>query len=139
MPEQYGGAGLGITEAAIVLQEIAAAGAGLTRTNAIHMNIFGANPIVKHGTPDQKARYLPEIVAGRLKIAFGVTEPNAGLETTRITTRARRTATGWEITGHKIWISTAQEADRILLLTRTTPYDDMGGKTDGLTFFLLPL
>ncbi len=139
MPEAYGGAGLGITEAALVLQEVAASGAGLSGTSAIHMNIFGVNPIVKHGTPAQQAKHLPEIIAGRQKVAFGVTEPDAGLDTTRITTRAERTASGWEITGHKIWISTAQVADVILLLTRTTPYEGVERKTDGMTLFLAPL
>jgi acyl-CoA dehydrogenase len=139
MPEAYGGAGLGITEAAIVLQEIAASGAALSGTSAIHMNIFGVNPIVKHGTTAQKMNDLPKIVAGQLKVAFGVTEPNAGLETTRITTRAERSNGGWEITGHKIWISTAQEADKVLLVTRTSPYEEVEKKTEGITLFFVPL
>jgi acyl-CoA dehydrogenase len=139
MPSTYGGAGLGITEAAIVLQEVAASGAGLSGTSAIHMNIFGANPIVKHGSDRQRSQYLPEIAGGRLKMAFGVTEPDAGLETSRISTRAERREDGWEINGQKIWITTAQEADRILLLTRTTPYDEVERKTDGLTLFFVPL
>jgi acyl-CoA dehydrogenase len=135
MPPEYGGAGLGITEATIVLQEVAGSGAALSGASAIHMNIFGANTIVKHGTDAQRERFLPAIIGGKLKLAFGVTEPNAGLDTTNIETRAVRTEGGWLISGQKVWISTAQVADRILLAARTTPRDEGERRTDGITLF----
>lgn len=138
MPEEYGGAGQGIQEAALVLQEVAASGAGLSGCSAIHMNVFGANSIVKHGSEELRARYLPQVIAG-MKTAFGVTEPNSGLDTTRMTTRAERRDGGWVVRGHKIWISNAQHAERVLLAARTTPYEEVERKTDGITLFFAPL
>lgn len=139
MPEEYGGAGKGITEAAIVLQQVCEAGAGMTGASAIHINIFGINPLVKHGTDEQKRRYLPKIIAGELKVAFGVTEPDAGLETPRIKTFARRKGDKWVINGTKVWTSTAQQASKILLIARTTPYEEVTKKTDGMTLFFADL
>ncbi|MBX6377118.1 MAG: acyl-CoA/acyl-ACP dehydrogenase [Clostridia bacterium] len=139
MPEEYGGAGLGITEACILMEEIAAAGAGTSGTSAIHMNIFGVNPVVKYGSEAMKRRYLPEIIAGRLRSAFAVTEPNVGLETPRIQTRAERRNGGWVINGHKVWTSTAQVAQRMLIITRTTPYEEVKKKTEGMTLFYAPI
>lgn len=139
MPEAYGGAGLGITEAAIVLHEVAASGAAMSGASAIHMNIWGVNPLVKHGTEAQKRAYLPEIIAGRMQVAFGVTEPDAGLDTTSIRTRAEKKGDRWVINGHKVWISTAQVATKILLLARTTPLDQVRRRTDGLTLFFTDL
>lgn len=139
MPEEYGGAGKGITEAALVLQEVCEAGAGMSGASAIHINIFGINPLVKHGTEEQKRRFLPPIIAGELKVAFGVTEPDAGLETPRIKTFARRQGDKWIINGTKVWMSTAQQAQKVLLIARTTPYDQVKRKTDGMTLFFVDL
>ncbi len=138
VPEAYGGSGLGISEAAVMMEAIAASGAGMAGASAIHMNIFGLNPVVVFGTEDQKRRALPPLVAGAEKACFGVTEPGSGLDTTRLTTRAERTAAGWSVTGQKIWISTAQVADRILLLARTAPRDE-ARPTQGLSLFYTAL
>jgi acyl-CoA dehydrogenase len=139
MPVEYGGAGLGITEAALVTQAVSESGAGLSGASAIHMNIFGLNPVVVLGTEEQKRRMLPPLVAGRDKACFAVTEPNAGLNTTEITTRAERRGDAYVVSGEKIWISTAQVANKVLLLARTTPLDQVRRKTDGLTVFYTDL
>lgn len=121
IPEAYGGSGLGITEASILMQTIAESGAGLSGASAIHMNIFGLQPVVVFGSQEQKQRFLPPLVRGEQKACFGVTEPDAGLDTTHLKTRAVRVKGGYVLHGRKVWISTAQVADRILILTRTTP------------------
>ena len=121
MPEAYGGSGLGITEAAIMMQAIAESGAAFSGASAVHMNIFGLNPVVVFGTEEQKRRFLPPLIAGKEKACFAVTEPDAGLDTTRLKTRAVRHGNGYAVHGQKIWISTAQVAERVLLLARTTP------------------
>ena len=139
MPVEYGGAGLGITEASIMMQAIAQSGAGMSGASAIHMNIFGLNPVVVFGTPEQKARMLPPLIAGREKACFGVTEPDAGLDTTAIKTRAERHGDRYIVHGQKIWTSTAQVADKILLLARTTPADQVAKKTEGLSLFYTTL
>ncbi|HEY8449515.1 MAG TPA: acyl-CoA dehydrogenase family protein [Bacillota bacterium] len=139
MPEEYGGAGKGITEAALILEEVAAAGAGMSGASAVHINIFGVNPLVKHGTPEQKRKYLPKIIRGELKVAFGVTEPDAGLETPRIKTFAERRNGRWVINGTKVWTTTAQVASKVLLIARTTPYEDVEKKTEGMTLFFADL
>ncbi|KAB2875883.1 MAG: acyl-CoA dehydrogenase [Bauldia sp.] len=139
MPEQYGGAGLGIAEAAILVQTIAETGAGMSGASAIHMNIFGLQPVVVFGTDAQKARMLPPLIRGEEKACFAVTEPDVGLDTTRIKTRAERMAGGYRLTGQKVWISTAQVADRALILARTTPIEDVARKTDGLSLFYAAL
>jgi acyl-CoA dehydrogenase len=135
MPEEYGGAGLGITEASIMMQAVAESGAAMSGASAIHINIFGLNPVVVYGTAEQKARMLPPLIAGNDKACFGVTEPNAGLNTTEISTRADRKGERYLINGTKIWTSTAQEATKILLLARTTPLDQVKHHTQGLTLF----
>jgi acyl-CoA dehydrogenase len=136
MPEAYGGAGLGITEAAILLHTITRAGGGMTAASAIHINIFGPHPIVVHGTEEQRARWLPPLVRGDERTCFGVTEPNAGLDTGRIETRAeRKPGGGYVVHGQKIWTSTAQLADKIMLLVRTTPREECRRSTDGLSLF----
>jgi acyl-CoA dehydrogenase len=135
MPEEYGGAGLGITEAAIMMQAVAESGAAMSGASAIHMNIFGLNPVVVFGTEAQKARMLPPLIRGEDKACFAVTEPNVGLDTTRIATRAERRGGAYLVTGTKIWISTAQVANKMLLLARTTPLEAVTRKTDGLTLF----
>ncbi|MBV8091631.1 MAG: acyl-CoA/acyl-ACP dehydrogenase [Acetobacteraceae bacterium] len=139
MPEAYGGAGLGITEAALMMQAVAESGAGMSGASAIHMNIFGLNPVVVFGTQAQKARMLPPLIAGRDKACFGVTEPNAGLNTAAISTRAERAGDYYRITGQKIWTSTAQVANKILLLARTTPLDQAGKPTNGMSLFYTDL
>ena len=139
MPEEYGGAGLGITEAALLMQAVAESGACMSGASAIHLNIFGLNPVVVFGTEAQKRRMLPPVVAGHDKACFGVTEPNAGLNTTQITTRAERRGDRYVINGAKIWTSTAQIATRILLLARTTPLDQVKRHSHGLTLFYTTL
>src|SRR5512140_672606 len=118
MPEQYGGAGLGITEAAVMLQAISQSGAGFSGASAVHMNIFGLNPVVVFGTAEQKKRMLPPMAAGGHKACFAVTEPNTGLNTTQLKTRAVRRGDRYVVDGQKVWISTAQVANKILLLAR---------------------
>ncbi|MFO1026235.1 MAG: acyl-CoA dehydrogenase family protein [Acetobacteraceae bacterium] len=139
MPEEYGGAGLGISEAAIMAQAIAESGAAMSGASAIHMNIFGLNPVVVYGTDEQKRRMLPPIIQGKDKTCFGVTEPNAGLNTTEITTRAELRGDHYVVNGTKIWTSTAQVANKVLLLTRTTPLDKVKRKSDGMTLFYTDL
>jgi acyl-CoA dehydrogenase len=139
MPEAYGGAGLGISEAAVMAQAIAESGAAMSGASAVHMNIFGLNPVVVYGTTEQKQRMLPPIVQGQDKTCFGVTEPNAGLNTTEITTRAELRGDHYVINGTKIWTSTAQVANKILLLTRTTPLDKVKRKSHGMTLFYTDL
>ncbi len=139
MPEAYGGAGLGISEAAVMAQAIAESGAAMSGASAVHMNIFGLNPVVVYGTTEQKQRMLPPIVQGQDKTCFGVTEPNAGLNTTEITTRADLRGDHYVINGTKIWTSTAQVANKILLLTRTTPLDKVKRKSHGMTLFYTDL
>lgn len=139
MPEEWGGAGLGVTEAAVMMEAVANSPGAMAAASAIHINIFGPEAINRHGTETQKARWLPRIVAGDLITCFGVTEPDAGLDTTKIKTRAERTNEGWSITGGKIWTTTAQQAERVMLLVRTTPLEEMARPTEGLTLFFAPL
>lgn len=139
MPEEYGGAGLGITEASILMQAVAESGACMSGASAIHINIFGLNPVVVFGNEAQKRRMLPPIITGQEKACFGVTEPNAGLNTTQITTRAERRGDRYVINGTKIWTSTAQVATKILLLARTTPLDRVQRHSHGLTLFYTTL
>lgn len=137
IPERYGGGGRGILEAAAVLEEVAASGACMNGASAVHMSIFGMQPVVLHGTDEMRARFLPSVADGSLHVAFGVTEPDAGTDTTRITTRAIRDGDEYVITGRKVWTSKALEADRILLLTRTTPLEECAKPTQGMTLFLV--
>ena len=139
MPEAYGGAGLGIVEASLMMQAIAESGAAMSGASAVHINIFGLNPVVVHGTEAQKQRMLPPLIAGKDKACFGVTEPNAGLNTMAMTTRADRHGDHYRINGSKIWTSTAQVANKILLLARTTPLDKVQRKSHGLTLFYTDL
>ena len=135
MPESHGGAGLGIIEAAIMMQTIAESGAGFSGASAIHMNIFGLNPVVVFGTDDQKNRMLPGLIAGKERACFAVTEPNTGLNTTRIKTKAEKKDGKYYVSGQKVWISTAQIAEKILLLARTTPIEECKKPADGLMLF----
>jgi len=140
MPEAQGGAGLGMTEAALMMRAISASGAGMSGASAVHMNIFGLNPVVVFGTEAQRERFLPPLIAGTEKACFAVTEPDAGLDTTRLTTQALRRDDGsYLLSGRKIWISTAQVADQMLILTRTTPLTEVKKPTDGLTLFYTKL
>jgi len=139
IPEAFGGSGLGVTEAAIMMETIAASGAGFSGASAVHMNIFGLNPVVVFGDEAQKQRMLPPIVAGEEKACFAVTEPNAGLDTTKLQARAERRGEHYVINGAKIWISTAQVADRMLILVRTTPIEEVAKPTEGLSLFYTAL
>jgi acyl-CoA dehydrogenase len=139
IPEAFGGSDLGIAEAAVMMETIAASGAGFSGASAVHMNIFGLNPVVVYGSDEQKRRMLPPIVAGKEKACFAVTEPNAGLETAKLQTRAERRGDRYVITGAKIWITTAQVADKMLILTRSAPIESGRRPTDGLTLFFTAL
>ncbi|KQX24615.1 acyl-CoA dehydrogenase family protein [Variovorax sp. Root434] len=140
MPEAQGGAGLGITEAALMMRAISASGAGMSGASSVHMNIFGLNPVVVFGSEAQRQRFLPPLIAGTEKACFAVTEPDAGLDTTSLKTQAVRQPNGsYLLHGRKIWISTAQVADRMLILTRTTPIDQVKKPTQGLTLFYTAL
>jgi acyl-CoA dehydrogenase len=138
-PAAYGGHGMGITEASILLEEVAASGAGMNGASSMHLSIFGMHPVIVHGSEELKQRTLPRIVDGDLHVCFGVTEPGAGLDTTKITTFARREGDKYIVNGRKVWISKAMESEKILLLTRTTKFEDAKKKTDGLTLFLTDL
>ncbi|MEJ0061273.1 MAG: acyl-CoA dehydrogenase family protein [Terricaulis sp.] len=135
MPEEHGGAGLGLTEAALMMQTVSQSGAGFSGASAIHLNIFGLMPIVKFGTEAQKARFLPPAIDGTDKACFAVTEPNSGLDTASLETKAERTNSGYRINGRKIWTTNAQRANKILILARTTPKDQAKRPTDGLSLF----
>ena len=139
MPEAYGGAGLGMTEAALLMKTISRSGAGFTGASAVHMNIFGLNPVVVFGSEDLKQRALPPLIQGKQKACFAVTEPDAGLDTTKLKTRAVRKGNKYIVHGRKIWISTAQVADKMLLLARTTPLEEVSKPTQGLSLFYTDL
>jgi acyl-CoA dehydrogenase len=139
MPQAYGGAALGIAEAALMMQTISGSGAGFSGASAVHMNIWGLNPVVVFGTPEQKNRWLPPLIRGQQKACFALTEPNAGLNTAKIETVARREGDHYVLCGRKIWISTAQVADKMLILARTGPPAAGARPTDGLTLFYTDL
>ncbi|HEY9554381.1 acyl-CoA dehydrogenase family protein [Allosphingosinicella sp.] len=139
MPEAVGGAGLGVTEAALMMHTVTSSGGGFSAASAIHINLFGPHAVVVHGTPEQKQRWLKPLVAGEQKACFGVTEPDAGLDTTSIKTFARKVDGGYIVKGRKMWTSTAQEADKILLLARTTPKDECAKPTHGMSIFYTDL
>jgi acyl-CoA dehydrogenase len=135
IPEEYGGGGLSLAGACVILEEIAASGGN---PSACHAQMYIMGTLLRHGTEEQKRRYLPAIAAGDLRLqAFGVTEPVAGSETSRIRTRADRVADGWLINGQKIWTSRAMYSDLMIVLARTTPYDDVAKKSDGMSVFLI--
>jgi len=139
MPEEYGGAGLGVTEAAIMMQEVGHSAGAFAACSTIHINIFGLHSIVKHGTEKQKQDWLPDIISGKSRACFGVTEPDAGLDTSKIKTRAVLHGDHYVVNGQKIWTSTAQQADKVVLLARTTPIEDCVKPTDGLSLFYADL
>jgi acyl-CoA dehydrogenase len=139
MPAEYGGAGLGVTEAAIMMQEIGHSAGAFAACSTVHINIFGLHSIVRHGTERQKAEWLPAIIDGSSRACFGVTEPDAGLDTSKIKTRAVRHGDHYRVSGQKIWTSTAQQADKVVLLARTTPIEQCARPTDGLSLFYADL
>jgi acyl-CoA dehydrogenase len=139
MPESVGGAGLGLTEAAVVMQTVAQSGAGFSGASSIHLNIFGPMPLVKFGTDAQRNELLPRIISGEDKMCFAVTEPNSGLDTASLETRAERTNDGYLINGRKIWTTGAQRANKILIIARTTPKDQVAKPHHGLSLFYTDL
>jgi acyl-CoA dehydrogenase len=139
MPQAYGGAGLGVTEAALMMHEVASHGGGMAAASSVHINLFGPHPIVVVGTPDQRQRWLPRLVEGKDQCCFGFTEPDAGLNTTAITTFAQKVPGGYVVRGQKVWTSTAQVANKIMLLTRTAKLGDCKRPTDGMTIFYTDL
>ena len=139
IPEAYGGSGQGITEASIVLEEVAASGAAMNGCSSLHLSIFGMHPVVKYGSEAMKQAYLPRVVNGDLHVAFGVTEPDAGTNTAAIKTSARRQGDHYIVRGRKVWTTKALDAERVLLLTRTASQEEAGGKTGGLTLLLAEL
>ncbi|MFP3566468.1 acyl-CoA dehydrogenase family protein [Paraburkholderia sp. SIMBA_030] len=139
MPPEYGGAGLGVSEAVVMLHEVASHGGGMAAASTVHINLFGPHPIVVFGTPEQRQRWLPGLVEGRDQCCFGFTEPDAGLNTTAIKTFAEKVPGGYIVHGQKVWTSTAQVANKIMLLTRTTKLEDCAKPTDGITIFYTEL
>jgi len=139
MPPEVGGAGLGVTEAAIMMHEVASHGGAMAAASAVHINLFGPHPIVVFGSDEQRKRWLPRLVEGKDQVAFGFTEPDAGLNTTAIKTFAEKVPGGYHVRGQKVWTSTAQVASKIMLLTRTTKLEDCARPTDGITVFYTDL
>ncbi|MDG2005627.1 MAG: acyl-CoA/acyl-ACP dehydrogenase [Novosphingobium sp.] len=135
MPEAVGGSGLGITEAAVMMQAVAESGGGMTAASAIHGPVFGLEPVILFGSEEQQKRMIPPIISGEEKMCFAVTEPNTGLDTTSLKTRAEKVDGGYKVNGEKIWITNAHVADRMLLIARTTPLEEVKKKTEGLTLF----
>jgi acyl-CoA dehydrogenase len=139
IPEAYGGSGRGVTEASLILEEVAASGAAMNGASGLHLSIFGMHPVVRHGSEEMKQKYLPRVAQGDLHVAFGVTEPNVGTDTTAIETYARRDGDQYIVRGRKVWTTKALDSERVLLLVRTTPKDQIKSKTDGLTLLLAEL
>ena len=141
IPEEHGGGGRGITEASLVVEEVAASGAAMNGASAIHLSIFGMGPVIHHGSPELQARVLPRVASGDLHVAFGVTEPDAGTDTSRTATRATLDAGGehYLVRGRKVWTTKAPLCEKVLLLVRTTPREEVARPTDGLTLLLADL
>jgi acyl-CoA dehydrogenase len=135
MPTEVGGAGLGLTEAALVMQAVTQSGAGFSGASAIHLNIFGPMPLAKFGSEAQRLAMLPRIISGQDRLCIGITEPDSGLDTSSLSTRAERTNSGWRINGRKIWTTSAQRANKILIIARTTPREAVAKPTQGLSLF----
>jgi acyl-CoA dehydrogenase len=135
MPVELGGSGLGLTEAAIMMQAVAQSGAGFSGASAMHLNIFGPMPVVKFGAEDQRKKHIPRLIAGQDRMCFAVTEPDAGLDTTNLSTKAVRTNDGYVIRGRKMWTTNAQRANKVLIIARTTPKDQVKRPTEGLSLF----
>ncbi|WP_395330360.1 acyl-CoA dehydrogenase family protein [Novosphingobium sp. BL-8H] len=139
MPESVGGAGLGITEAAVMMQAVAESGGGMSAASSIHLPVFGLEPVMLFGTEEQQQRMIPPIISGEEKMCFAVTEPNTGLDTTSLKTRAEKVPGGYRVNGEKVWITQAHIADRMLIIARTTPLEQVKKKTDGLSLFYTKL
>lgn len=139
IPEEFGGGGQGITEASILLEEVAASGAAMNGCSALHLSVFGMNPVVEHGSPEMREKYLPRVAVGDLHVAFGVTEPDAGTDTTHIATRGWRDGHSYIVRGRKVWTTKAQDCEKVLLLVRTTPIEECARPTDGMTLLLADL
>ncbi|MGK4908962.1 acyl-CoA dehydrogenase family protein [Streptomyces albus] len=139
VPEEYGGGGLGILEASLLLEEVAASGAGMNGCSTMHLTIFGLNTLVKHGNERLRQEILPRAADGSLHVCFGVTEPDAGTDTTRISTVARRDGDDYVIDGRKVWITKAGQSQMIVLIARTTPREEVAKPTDGMSLFLADL
>ncbi len=139
IPEQYGGSGRGITEASIVLEEVAASGAAMNGASSIHLSIFGMHPVVKYGSEDMKQKYLPRVATGDLHVAFGVTEPDAGTDTSSIKTTARLDGDQYLVKGRKVWTTKALDSERVLLLVRTESREAVAKRTEGMTLLLAEL
>ena len=139
IPEKFGGSGQGITEASLVLEQVAASGAAMNGATPLHLSIFGMHPVVKYGSEEMQQKYLPRVASGDLHVAFGVTEPDAGTDTTSITTSAVLDGDMYTVKGRKVWTTKALQSERVLLLVRTTPKDKVARRTDGLTLLLAEL
>ncbi len=139
IPQAYGGAGLGVTEAGIVLQQVAASGATLSGASAIHISIFGINPVIKHGSDAMRRDDVPRVVSGELHVCFGVSEPDLGTDIARVRTRAERHGEHYIVNGRKTWITKAAESEKVLLLARTTPVEQCRRPIDGLSLFFTTL
>lgn len=139
MPEEYGGSGLGVTEAAIMMREVSRYGGGQSAASSIHINLFGPHPIVVFGSDEQKKNWVPRLVSGKDQVCFGVTEPDAGLDTTKIKTFAKKVDGGYIVNGRKFWTSSGQVANKILILARTTPIEECAKPSDGMTIFYTDL
>lgn len=139
IPEEFGGGGQGITEASVMVEEIAASGAAMNGCSAVHLSIFGMEPVRRYGSPSLAADVLPRVASGDLHVAFGVTEPDAGTDTTSIRTRAVRDGDEYVVHGAKVWTTKAPYCEMCLLLVRTTPREECGKPTDGMTLLLVDL
>ena len=139
IPEAYGGSGRGITEASLVLEEVAASGAAMNGATSLHLSIFGMHPVVKYGSEEMKQKYLPRVAKGDLHVAFGVTEPDAGTDTTSITTSARLEGDYYLVKGRKVWTTKALQSEKVLLLVRTTDKEATESRTGGMTLLLADL
>ncbi|MFP8882159.1 MAG: acyl-CoA dehydrogenase family protein [Myxococcota bacterium] len=139
IPEEYGGAGLGILHAGTLLNAVASSGGAMSAASTLHISMFGMGPVIHHGSEELKRTYLPPTATGELHVSFGVTEDDAGTDTSRIRTTAVRDGNRWIVNGKKIWNTKAQQAQKVLLLTRTTPREDCAKPTDGMTLFLADL
>ena len=139
IPEEYGGSGKGITEASIILEEVSASGAAMNGASGIHLSIFGMHPVVKYGSEEMKQKYLPRVANGDLHVAFGVTEPDAGTDTTSITTSATLDGDHYIVKGRKVWTTKALDSERVLLLTRTKSKDKVQRRSEGMTLLFAEL
>jgi acyl-CoA dehydrogenase len=139
IPERYGGAGLGVLAAGVLLRAVAASAGAMNAASALHITIWGMAPVIRHGSDRMKEQTLPATARGELHVSFGVTEDDAGTDTSRIRTFAHRDGTGYRIRGKKVWNTKAQQAQKILLLARTTPRDECRRPYDGMTLFLADL